>query len=369
MRPRILYFIQLPPPVHGVSIINQIVYSDTRINQGFDKHLLEIKFSNHIYQLRKFSFRKLLKFFRLGISLMDTLIGIRPDLIYFSFMPVGTGLWRDCFFVFLMRLSRAKIIFHLHNKGIAENASRWYYRVLYQWIFKHAAVVHLSESLIREEFGKIKLKNVSFYPIPNTIDICVRPGIARKKTENVQLLFLSNLLKEKGIFDLLQAFEKVCAPDQNISLVVAGAPFGDMDYELRKYISSKEKIRSKIRYAGSVFGSEKQKLFLDSDIFVFPSYFAEECFPLVVLEAMAYGLPVIASNMGAIPDMVTDGRNGFLVESRNINAFADKIQCLIRNQGMRKAMGEQGQNIFYEKFSLARFEDKMSQLFASFLLI
>ena len=96
---KILYLIQLPPPVHGVSSINEFVYQNARINENMEKHLLEIKFSNDISELRKTTLSKIMHFFKLLLHLRNTLKQINPDYVYFSIMPVGKGFWRDLLFV------------------------------------------------------------------------------------------------------------------------------------------------------------------------------------------------------------------------------------------------------------------------------
>ena len=127
---RILYFIQLPPPVHGVSVINHQIFSSDIINKDIDKLLLEIKFSDRFDQLRRLSMNKILKFFRLCLQLITIIIKKKPDWIYFSFMPVGSGFFRDALFVLIMRIFQKKIIFHIHNRGIAVNAKKKRYRAI-----------------------------------------------------------------------------------------------------------------------------------------------------------------------------------------------------------------------------------------------
>ena len=97
-KPKILYFIQTPPPVHGVSTINESIWTSPTINQNFDKYLLDHRYSNSMDSLRKFTFRKVLSFFRYRRALKDMLKSVNPDLVYFSIMPVGKGFWRDYFF-------------------------------------------------------------------------------------------------------------------------------------------------------------------------------------------------------------------------------------------------------------------------------
>ena len=175
--------------------------------------------------------------------------------------------------------------------------------LLYRWIFKNSVVIHLSEKLIDEEFSLLNLKKTKFYAIPNGVVLEI-DDFQKKKNDTINLLFLSNLFAEKGIFDLLQVFEKLCHEHSNIFLSIAGAPLYNFDKELQQYLAEKPHLKEKVNYIGPVYGEKKVQLLKDSDIFVFPSYFSEECFPLVILEAMAAGLPVVASDIGAVSEII-----------------------------------------------------------------
>jgi hypothetical protein len=139
-RIKILYFIQLPPPVHGVSTINDFIYHNALINENIDKHLVEIKFSNELTELRKTTFRKIIHFFRIQRQLKQAIKQTGPDFIYFSIMPVGKGFWRDIGFVRLIRKQGVKIIYHLHNRGMEKHAGNLIFRKLYQYIYQDSII-------------------------------------------------------------------------------------------------------------------------------------------------------------------------------------------------------------------------------------
>lgn len=335
---RILYFIQLPPPIHGVSVINSQVYSSTIINKNFEKLLLEIKFSDRIDELRKISIKKIYNFLILNIKLVYTLVSKNPDIIYFSFMPVGKGFYRDLFFVFWMKVFRKKIIFHLHNRGIAKNSKRKFNQLLYKFVFNNSNIIHLSGKLIQIEFSTLGLKNVKFHIVPNGVDLNFSDVPAIKKDKAVRLLFFSNLFIEKGIFILLEVFEKICQKHQNVFLSIIGAPVDQTTDKLIQLLNDRKILKERVTYHGALFNEAKLKAFQDSDIFVFPSYFEEECFPLVILEAMAAGLPIIASDIGAIRDIVENGRNGYVVKVQD-NEMLQKKYYLSDSPNRKKYLG------------------------------
>ncbi len=90
-----------------------------------------------------------------------------------------------------------------------------------------------------------------------------------------------------------------------------------------------------------------------------PTYYPNECFPLVILEAMQHSLPVISTFEGGIPDMVKDGINGFLIPQRNVIALAERLELLVRYPQLRKQMGRDGRIKYENNFTLGIFEHKL----------
>lgn len=115
-------------------------------------------------------------------------------------------------------------------------------------------------------------------------------------------------------------------------------------------------------YHGSKYGNEKESFFQNADIFIFPTFYHNECFPLVLLEAMQHGLPCIASNEGGIPDIVEDGVTGFVIEKQNVQVLASKIERLFEDSGLRHRMGVAGRKRFKEEFTMEKFEDRLAML-------
>ena len=109
---------------------------------------------------------------------------------------------------------------------------------------------------------------------------------------------------------------------------------------------------------------EKEEFFISTDIFVFPSWYKYEGFPLVILEAMSASIPVISSKgTGAIPDIISDGSTGILTERKNPEKLADAINYLIENPEIRISMGKAGKSRFEKKFTLKTNIDNIIRVF------
>ena len=118
-----------------------------------------------------------------------------------------------------------------------------------------------------------------------------------------------------------------------------------------------------VNYLGPKYGDEKNFFFSNADIFVFPTYYFNECFPLVLLEAMQYKLPIITSCEGGIPDIVTNGENGFVCKTNDVDTTADAIEKLLKDSGLRTQMGENGYKLFKEHFTLEVFNKNITKIF------
>ncbi len=114
---------------------------------------------------------------------------------------------------------------------------------------------------------------------------------------------------------------------------------------------------------GPKYGEEKSRLFLQADIFCFPTYYPPEAFPLVLLEAMQFGKPVVSTYEGAIPEIVDEGVTGFLVPPKDFHALSEKLEILIADSELRERMGKAGRMKFFEKYTVDIFERNLLKVF------
>ena len=121
-------------------------------------------------------------------------------------------------------------------------------------------------------------------------------------------------------------------------------------------------LEDKIEFVGRILGGEKEKFLVDTDIFVFPSWC--EGHPIVVIEAMAAGCPVISTkNVGAIPETVINGETGILVEKKNPEAVAEAIINLIEHPELRIRMGMAGRKRYEQYYTQEKNIENMIKVF------
>jgi glycosyltransferase involved in cell wall biosynthesis len=148
-----------------------------------------------------------------------------------------------------------------------------------------------------------------------------------------RILFLGRLGQRKGSYDLLNAASKVAIKRPDLRLFLGG------DGELNRVRETALElgISDKVELLGWVRGEEKERLLASAAVYVLPSY--NEGLPMSVLEAMAAGLPILSTPVGGIPEAVTDGVEGFLVNPGDVRALADALDRLLGDPELARGMG------------------------------
>lgn len=357
-KPLGLFLLHLPPPIHGSSIVGDQIRRSVKINEAFECVFVNILASKILTESGQLTPAKLGNLLLLLARILVQLVRSRPDFCYLALTTTGIAFFRDVIVVGLLRLFRVKRIYHMHNKGVAEHADIALYRILYGFVFKGASVIVLSDILYADikRFVPRDRALVCGNGIEADDDSELSLGDESPTQDGFHILFLSNLMRAKGVFVLLQA----CAILRERGLAFfcdfVGAE-GDVTQDEFKLACQAYGVGGCVGYLGRRYGSAKASIFRSADVFVLPTF--RECFPLVIIEAMSYGLPVVACPEGGIPDLVEEGRTGYLVSPQNAEALASRIEVLIKSLDLRRAMGAAGRQRYLAKFTYEAFEARM----------
>lgn len=175
------------------------------------------------------------------------------------------------------------------------------------------------------------------------------------KDNEILILFVGYLDTFKGIFELINAFYEINKKKDNINLMIVGE--GPKENELKKKVY-KLGLEKSVIFTGNINPNDVPPYYQNADIFVLPSY--TEGLPLVLIEAMACGLPVVVSNVGGIPEIIEDSKNGFLVHPQNINELNEKLGILIYDNKLKRDFSKRSIETIY-KNSL-NIESKVKEL-------
>lgn len=364
MKPKILCIGPLPPPVHGSAMMTQYIKDSKLINESFDLDWVNLSTSRRMDEIGK---RNPIKIWRFLSSYLKTLWMLtihKYELCYLAITCHGCGFIKDAPFVLLCKLFKNKIAIHQHNKGMANDVDRPIYKWLLPLVYRNTTVILLSWRLYPDIEKVVKKEQVKICPngIPTTT-------IYPKKTlPNIpQILFLSNLIESKGVFILLDALKILKDEGYTFQCKFVGGETKEIDANRFNEEVRKRNLDEKVNYLGKKYGEEKWQEFANSDIFVFPTYYNDECFPLVLLEAMQAGIPCISTYEGAIPDIIEDNINGLLCQTEDVCATAEAIKIILNDKSRYISYGNNGKKLFTKKFSLWIFEERMATIFSSLI--
>ena len=284
------------------------------------------------------------------------------DIVHIHGSDVVSSL-RKYLFLKVINSFKCKIIYHFHGASFMEQyalkPTLWQNRLKYLFS-KSDLVICLSkswENKIHEIVPTAKtivLKNA--VSLPSDFH-----HLSEEKDYSVNLIFLGLIGERKGVFDLLKVVERLKKSGNNIKLFIGGN--GEVA-RLQSMIKSLL-LEETVYFMGWITDEKKAGLFRRSDIFVLPSY--GEGMPMSILEAMSYGLPVISTNIGGIPDLVKDNETGFLIQPGDLDAMYEKLELLIKDKKLRACMGKNAREMIETDYNLDLNISKLDTIYQNLL--
>lgn len=337
-------------------MMGKYVHDSKLINEEFRCHYINLTTAENLQDIGKGSVKKYLRYLGIIGKVVLRVVTFKPQLVYVTPTACGGGFYKDFVVVQLLKLLRRKVVVHYHNKGVVTRQDKKLDDWMYRRFFKGIKVILLSDALYEDVKKYVKREDVLICEngIPgNAVDA---KDITRANT-TPRILFLSNLLIAKGVFVLLDALKMLDDKKLNFICDFVGAETNEIDAQRFQEEVEMRNLQNKVAYLGKKYGEEKENLYKKSDFFILPTL--NECFPLVLLEAMQHALPCVASEVGGISSIIRHGENGYLVEMNNPKALADSIEKLLMDADLRKNMGENGWMKFKSDFTLEAFEKRM----------
>ena len=360
MRDKVLFILHIPPPIHGAAMVGKYIQESRIINSSFDVCYINLSTSESLNEIGKGGFGKILTFLRIQLKVIQALRNKEYELYYMTLTTKGPGFYKDFLVVILLKLFGKRIIYHFHNKGVSLRNSKRLNHILYTLVFKNSKIILLSEFLYSDIEKYVAKTDVYFCAngIPLNDNAVNVPGKSNHG-KPLRLLFLSNMMEAKGVLVLLEA----CRILNEKGIIFECHFVGDWsDVSAKSFdnVVATKNLKKLIFAHGKKFNFDKYNFLLNSDIFIHP--ILNDCFPLVLLEAMQFGLPIISTPEGGIPDVVVDGETGFLVPQKDAIALAEKIELLINHPELRKRMGDAGKRRYEEFFTLEKFENNLCEI-------
>lgn len=358
MKKSILFIGAVPPPYHGVSVANAILLNSKLMEKYIVIHIDNAKKKN-IKEIGEKSIRNYwLNLIVIG-EIIWKLLSTKIDIVYIQLSQNKLGFLRDYIYILAAKIFRKKILYHLHGgyfkKFYEESGSILKYFIKFS-LKNCSGVIVLGQSLIH--IFKDLVPGDRIFVVENGISqhvIDKNKFKDRYETHNIKVIYLGTLVESKGVLDILHAIPLIVEKCNNVEFIFVGS-WQNIEEKNRAltYIRS-QGIEGYVNFLGNKTGLEKEEILNNAHIFVLPTYYIFEGQPLVLIEAMASGLPIITTNQGCITEMIEDGYNGFIVKQRDINQIADKIIQFVENKDLCIQMGENNIKKYYDKYTAEHF--------------
>lgn len=358
-RPKILFILHLPPPMHGAAVMGQYLYNSEFIRVNYECRYINFSTSKTINEFGKRNMNKLITLFKLLFLVIKERLLFNPDLCYLTINAGGSAFYKDMLFVVLLKLLNSKLVYHFHNKGVTIRQHYYIDNILYEIAFKNSFCILLSPLLYPDIQKYVPPERVAF--CANGIPDCNYKSTSINENDHCRLLFLSNMMKEKGVYVLLDACSILKRRNHQFTCHFVGQ-WSDISEDIFNEKIKELNLSSYVHAFGGQYGKDKEKFLTNADIFIFPTYYHKETSGLVNLEAMQHALPVISTREGGIPDIVEDGVTGYLVNKMDPKDLADKIEILILQPSLRQKMGIAGRNKYENNYTLPTWEKNLSNI-------
>ena len=360
---KLLCILHYSPPAHGASKVGDFIKSSEKLQDEFDCKFIKIKSSDTLEDIGKMNFRKIYLLLELFFNILFTVLIFRPEKIYFTASTKGFAFYRDVLLSGIWKFYKlfvsCEVFCHYHTKGVKEFVKNPRNLKLTNYFLKDINLVLLSP-MLEADFEDVKTyKKVLFLPngVENTYDEnSFENYISKKDFAKINILYLSNMIKSKGYFEVLKLANN--NKNQNIHFDFAGGWQNKEDEkEFFDFIKTNH-LEDTVTFHGFVNGNEKKELFENSQLFIFPTRYENEAFPLSILEAFSYGLPTLSTDEGSIP-FIIDKKSGIVVNNLdNINiAFNEMLEKYINIEASRYCRKR-----YLENFSLEQFEENLLEV-------
>ena len=362
MKPlRVLVVGLTPPPFGGQTVMMQLLldgaYRDIELVH------VRMNFSKELKSTGKFEFSKIWELFRVVAAIYCVKLRMRPEVLYYP--PAGPNLvpvLRDIFILCTTRWLFRATAFHFHTGGLCEYSLslNFVLKKLFQLAYARPDLV------IRTAYGASPdgpaLCCKRDLVVPNGMPDCAGGSIERmaESSMRVNILFVAMLYEEKGVVVAVQSVQQLLAAGMDVELTCLGE-WRSLEVQRRVEAMIEPEFKSRFNFPGVQTGESKWEYYRKAHIFLFPSYVPAETFGLVLVEAMCFSLPVVATRWRGIPEVVEEGSCAILCEPRDVASCLDALFLLVKDPSLRDRMGQKSRDRYLRYFTIEAHRQAMER--------
>lgn len=366
---RVLLAVPTPPPFSGPEINGALLLAHG-LGPGFSAARLDPSVRSSNRGKGRVSARTLIALARLWVTVIVKALSFRPQVLYLYLAQNRTGFGRDALVLLTARALGARVVAHVRGgnfENFYRHASPLEAAMIRLTLRRVARLVVVAERFSSQFAALVPAGSIRV--LYNGIDDEMLAALAAARTaapSTCTLLYMGHLSTAKGFGDLLQALPAVLEACPTLRLRVAGEwlederniHFDERGRPLPSQLKGEAEWRAlqaryaaRLQYLGVLEGSAKIEALREADLLVLPSY--SEGFPMAVLEAMAAGLALVVTPVGALPEILEDGVHARFVPIGDVAALGRAVTQLASDPAARRAMGARNRALVEQKFRFA----------------
>ena len=353
---KVLIIGPFPNPISGVSIANKVVEEILNADLNFIVEKINTSYPIFDEQIGEFSIQKFLFYLRINSSFFKVL---KNNIIYITPGQTFFGVLKYALFIVAASALRKELIIHVHGNYLGKEykSLKGIKRVLFYFLVsRFTKGIVLSNSLKQNLTPFLKDKNI--FSLPNFAQDYLYTKDKKFVKDELRIFYLSNLMKEKGIFCLLNALKIL----EKNNIIYKAKIAGNIDQNYSKEILKLFTELKNAEYIGIVNGDDKKSLLEWGNIFVLPTFYKMEGQPISILEAMATTNLVVTTNHAGISDVFQDKINGYFVEKNNENSIEKILSYLAANKSELKKIAEYNKRFFLNNFTVDIFKKNLLEI-------
>jgi glycosyltransferase involved in cell wall biosynthesis len=350
MKPKILVVGSSLKDMGGiVSVIKNI--EDSPISEVYPMQRVETYITGSV-------FSRLLIFMSGFLKFWMKLYTFKPDIVHIHMANNGSFYRKSIFLLTARKFFRKSVILHIHAASFDDFYNRFPLQRWYcHYILNQADKLIVLSQTWKEYFATI-VSETAIEVLYNGVFVKQSlPPFLRKQHSTVNALFMGRLGERKGVYDLLQSIQQL----QALGITATFNLAGDGEVDEVKTLIQQYGIQDCVNVLGWINGEQKEKLMEEADLLVLPSY--HEGLPMAILEAMNCGLPIISTTVGGIPEVITSGHNGLLIEPGDVHGLTSALEYLIMDEEVRIKMGLHNREIISDKFDINLLMGRLSGIY------
>lgn len=330
---------------HGQGGIDRL--TDLVIDSIDQRGDLEVKAVRLVTRGQKSIFWALVVFAQAVVQFCVAAIRGEVDLIHIQLAWRGSA-YRKLIIAALARYFGVPYIVHLHAgqfDGFWTTCGAYLRRSINRLFLDSAAIIVLGDYGARVILDRLPALQDKITILPNASPSASQPNSGRSETDRLRITFLGRIEPAKGVPQLVDALGKLAWRADWIA-TLAGSGEVQQTHEQARRLG----IVDRVDFPGWLGPSQTAELLQQTDILALPSFV--ETLPMAVIEAFAYGVAVVATPVGAVPEVITHERNGLLVPVGHVEALADALGQLLENSALRRSLGDSARRDHEERYEI-----------------